>query len=93
MTKGQDMLKIFNGAAKLPILFLRLVSSALMIAAAVYAAVSAAASLAGRAHIRDENIDGDVYVIGKKRSSKVVCVTNISPEKIAGNVIKRCFKR
>ena len=93
MTKGQNMLKFLKGASRLPILFLRMVSSALVLAAAVCAAVSAAASLAGRAHVRDKNIDGDVYVIGKKRSSKVVCVTNISPEKIAENVIKRCFKR
>ena len=93
MTKGQNMLKFLNGAAKLPLLFLRLFSTALMLSAAVWAAVSAAASFAGRAHIRDANIDGDVYVIGKKRSSKVACVTNITPEKIAKDVIKRFLER
>lgn len=93
MTKGQNMLNFFNSAAKLPLHFLRLVSSAFVIAAAVWAAVSTAASFAGRACVHDANIDGDVYVIGKKRNSKVVCVTNIFPRKIAENVVKRCFKR
>ncbi|MDE7278850.1 MAG: hypothetical protein K2N26_03900, partial [Oscillospiraceae bacterium] len=47
--------------------------------------------LAGRACIRSEKINGNVYTTGKNADSKVVYVTNQPPVKFAINVIKRIF--
>lgn len=53
--------------------------------------LSAAAEklLSGRACIRSEKADGDVYIIGKKADPKAVCITNRSPVVLFQNAVKR----
>lgn len=58
-------------------------------AAGVILLAAAVESLAGRAYIRSEKINGNVYTTGKNANSKVVCITNQPSVKIAKNVIKR----
>lgn len=62
-----------------------------MCAAGIMLLAAAVESMAGRACIRSEKINGNVYTAGKKANSKVVYITNQPPVKIAKNVIKRIF--
>lgn len=62
-------------------------------AAGIMLLAAAAEHLAGRACIRSEKINGNVYTIGKNANSKAVYVTNQPPVKIAKNVINRILGR
>ena len=72
-------------AAKRAAAFFGVCSAGILLSAA------AVEALAGRARIRSEKFNGNVYTIGKNANSKVVYVTNQPPGKFAINVIKRIF--